>query len=129
MINKKGFTLVELLAVIGILGIIMIIAVPASLSTSTKVKEKMLKTKIDLIDKSAVLWAQDNRRCFSTGCNNCSGNVCTVTLKFLADENYLDYDEDQKIINPVDKSDISLKTVTITYNSNGTFSSKCELES
>lgn len=130
MKNKKGFTLVELLAVIAILGLIMIIAVPSSLSTSSKVKEKMLKTKMELANKAAILWAQDNRVCFSgTTCTGvtCTGNTCEVTLEYLAEENYLEYDDtenptNKKIINPTNKVDIKTTILTITHNSNNTFS-------
>ena len=42
MKNRIGFTLVELLAVIIVLGILVVIAVPAINSVSEKTKQKML---------------------------------------------------------------------------------------
>ena len=42
MKNKKGFTLVELLAVIVILGLVAVIAVPASMTVSDGIKKNML---------------------------------------------------------------------------------------
>jgi type IV pilus assembly protein PilA len=61
--NKKGFTLVELLAVLVILSLLMVIAVPASINVSKKVKAKMYNNKVSLIKDAALLWAQDNKAC------------------------------------------------------------------
>ena len=48
--NKKGFTLVELLAVIVILAVIMIIAIPAVLNTMNMSKRRSFETYINRID-------------------------------------------------------------------------------
>ena len=125
MKNKKGFTLVELLAVILILGILMVVAVPSINSTSNKTKERMLKTKIELAQQNLLLWGQDNKKCFIGGgidcltmtCSGTTNITCTVTLKAMADYGLIDYDNEEKeVINPVDKSNISNETITIEYN-------------
>lgn len=53
MKNKKGFTLVELLAVIAILSIIMIIAVPKVINQINNKKESLLETNKGLIIAAA----------------------------------------------------------------------------
>lgn len=58
--NKKGFTLVELLAVVVLLGIIMTLAVVMTSSSSDKAKEKLLKTKKNEIVTGAILFGQEN---------------------------------------------------------------------
>lgn len=52
-LNKKGFTLVELLVVIVILVVIMAVAVPSITSTSEKSKEKQKNKEINLIISAA----------------------------------------------------------------------------
>jgi prepilin-type N-terminal cleavage/methylation domain-containing protein len=126
MKNKKGFTLVELLAVVTILSILMVIAVPSINAISVKIKEKMLNTKMELAEQSLLLWAQDNRKCFTGGgvdclSMSCSGTTtkkCTVYLVKMADYGLIDYDdeENKKVINPVNKSNINYAYITINYN-------------
>lgn len=65
--RKKGFTLVELLAVIVLLGLLMAIAVPSALNLSSKVKSKSYDTKIDLIEKAAETYGQSNISFVKTG--------------------------------------------------------------
>ena len=59
--NNKGFTLVEVIAVIALLGLVIIITSTGILSGESKAKEKMLETKIKNIEKAAVLYGQDYR--------------------------------------------------------------------
>ena len=63
--NKKGFTLVEVISVIALLGLIIGLAVPGVMRSSKKAKERTLNTKIKNIEKAAVLYGQDNRNLIS----------------------------------------------------------------
>lgn len=56
-LNKKGFTLVELLVVIVILVVIMAIAVPSITSSVERSKEKEKQTKIELIKSYAKIYS------------------------------------------------------------------------
>ena len=58
--NKKGFTLVELLAVLVIMGIIMTIAVPSVFKISSNMKVRYFCEKVSDIEKAALQYAQDN---------------------------------------------------------------------
>ena len=50
---KKGFTLVELLAVMALLAIIAVIAVPSAMKVSYNVKKDMYCEKVDMILQNA----------------------------------------------------------------------------
>lgn len=132
--NKKGFTLIEVISVIILLGIVIVVAVPNILGGSERTKELSLKSKIENIEKAAVLYGQDNRNkisklitdnktlyplCFkeNTLIQNCyyfeKGGVTTITVGFLANptddvgnqiEPYINYDEGSNILNPVDET-------------------------
>lgn len=129
MKNNKGFTLVELLAVIVIISLLMIIAVPSSIAISNKINEKLLTEKLKMTEKAAILWAQDNKKCFLTaGCSeypstldtacvvNTTSKTCNMTFEILAVNKYLQYDEGKKIINPMDKEKcLNNYVVVITY--------------
>ena len=58
--NKKGFTLTELLATIVILSVVVTIAVPAVIGVSNMIKENMYKSKVKLILQNAKLYGEDN---------------------------------------------------------------------
>ncbi len=90
--NKNGFTLVELLAVIAVMGIIIAIAVPATGAVKDKLNEYMLGKKIKLIEKSAILYGEDYELDDSTKKYN--GNSCIIIqVKDLVPE-YLDSETD-----------------------------------
>lgn len=58
-IKNKGFTLVELLAVITILGLIALIAVPTVLNNIKTTKEDLYNTQIELIKAGALSYVTD----------------------------------------------------------------------
>lgn len=60
MKKKNGFTLVELLAVIVLLALLMIIAIPNAFKLANNVKGKAMQTKIDLIEKAGQEFGQSN---------------------------------------------------------------------
>lgn len=85
--NKKGFTLVELLGVIAIMGIIIVIAVPATGVIKDKTNEYMLNKKIELIEKSAIIYGEDNINDITDSTKKYNGNNCImIKVKDLVPE-------------------------------------------
>ena len=114
--NKKGFTLVELLSVIVLIGLLLGIGVPGVMRISKKMKERSFNTKKEQIEQAATLWGQDNR-------TRLSKSTCTVledsgekdypcykiSIKELIEEDYLDSENNNGTIeykNPIDNKDI-----------------------
>ena len=58
--KNKGFTLVELLAILGVLAVITLITVPIIDSTIKKNKEKLYNSQINSIKASLKTWGDDN---------------------------------------------------------------------
>lgn len=133
--NKKGFTLVELLAVVIIIALIIGIAIPSTQAVSGKIKDRMYNTKMELANKAAILWAQDkqHKKCLVTSsvplncpnpsnlsCKALSGGElkCSITLGQLADDELLQYDDGNNIINPINKESMNNTKVCIKYNNN-----------
>lgn len=119
MKNNRGFTLVEIISVIVLLGLIIGIAVPSVMTASTNVKKKTLQTKIDNIEQAAVLYGQNNRENFTATCNS-TGQPCAgvtgecycynrmVTVGELATEDFIKYDNDieHEILNSLSEEDM-----------------------
>ncbi len=57
--DNKGFTLVELLAVITIISLITIVAVPSALTFQQNMNKKMFCSKVDSIETAAKLYGTD----------------------------------------------------------------------
>ena len=78
--NKKGFTLVELLAVIVILSIITLLLYPIFTSIIKDSKKEITKTNVNEILNAAYNWSLDNSTLLPTEVND-SINVNIETLK------------------------------------------------
>ncbi len=59
--NKKGFTLTELLVTIVIIAVISTLATYGILAVSNKIKANMLETKMELILNAAEIYGEDNK--------------------------------------------------------------------
>lgn len=78
--KKNGFTLVELIAVVGLLALIIIIAVPIVNDSGKNSREKIYQTKVEMIEDAAVIYGQDNYRMII----NCSKAKETSDTEFDA---------------------------------------------
>ncbi|MBE6803389.1 MAG: type II secretion system protein [Ruminococcaceae bacterium] len=56
MLNKKGFSLVELMIVVVIMGILIAVAIPLYGTITTNAKNKTCASNIDAIENSAVVY-------------------------------------------------------------------------
>ena len=64
MKNNKGFTLVEILAVLVLISLMMVIIVPNVQKVAYQSKVKLCKSKISLAEDALNLWSRDNNKCF-----------------------------------------------------------------
>lgn len=90
--NKKGFTLLEMIAVVGIIGLLSIIVSRPILSLFKQSEETADDIVIQNIVSSSKLWLNDNLPSLS----NSSDDTITVSVKTLKEEGYLD----EKLIKP-----------------------------
>ena len=130
MKNNKGFTLVEILAVIVLISLMMVIIVPSIQKVALNSKIKLCNSKITLVEESINLWARDNYKCFekTNGCNilsNCQKNndiiKCESTFKTLAENKLLNYDKSVKninyVINPINNGNMNDTKIYVEFNS------------
>lgn len=120
---KKGFTLVELIAVIAILGLLITIAVPSVLKVSKNIRKNMYCTKVEVIEKAAALYGEDNNLTGSCVVGGTTYNECnTITVQTLLDQDYIKADEvesgTEKIVNPMDKYSMNTDQVKVYKKNN-----------
>ena len=86
---KKGFTLVELLAVIAIMAIIATISLAGIQAVRQSVNEKLDESTISMIENAGVLYGEDNKNKLTGTCNGSIPNCKEVTVNFLKETGYL----------------------------------------
>jgi len=106
--NNKGFTLVEILAVVVILGVIALITVPVTLSIIDRSKQNMYDRQISEITEAARMYVSEN----STKNVNLStiGYSNVITLQQLSDDGYIDL----PITNTLTNQDFDPDCLTVT---------------
>lgn len=120
--NNKGFTLVELIAVIGLLGIIMIIAIPTITNVSANIKESNLENKKEVIKSTVLNYANDYELdIIKKDGNNCQNNddCCKYySIDEIIDNGiYTPENTDNTITNPVTNKQLIGK-VKVCYDIN-----------
>ncbi len=82
---KKGFTLVELLAVIIILGLLTIIAIPSIIGILNNEKENISDSMKNIIINASSLYIEDNSGVYP----KVNNNVYCIKLESLVNDNRL----------------------------------------
>jgi len=125
--NKKGFTLVELLGVIVLLAIVIVIAVPSVAGINGLIKDNMREKKVEIIEEAAILLGQDVKGSIMASDKKYNGYACkSITISELV-PNYLDRDTESSclnnggtgcIIDPADSNNYLDLTEIIIYYKN-----------
>lgn len=96
---KKGFTLIELIAVIVVLGIIALIATTAVMGLLKKNTESLYATQVEIIESAAKKWVVAN-----SGYLPSDGSDYSLQLTKLVSDGYLD---DGDVLDPRNKKPIN----------------------
>lgn len=105
MKKKNGFTLIELLAVIVILSIIISMSTFGVMRIRNNSLKKLLDTKINELEASAILYGQENQSSLGGTCtvDGVESKFCKViTVKELIDSDYYKSNE----VNTSNKKDL-----------------------
>jgi len=107
---KKGFTLVELLAVIVILALLATVAVPSAIGISNSIKENMYCDKLDMLLTDAKRWGNEHLSRLRESC------YITVTVDELVEAGIIKKENEEKgsyIINPITSEAMDGKTIRL----------------
>ena len=119
--KEKGFTLVELIVAIALLGIIVAIAVPTYNHVTESTKQKAFENKAEQIELAAEKWAEEL---------NLSNNK-VITVNRLIEDGYLQADEfkgDTALVeNPINNENMICYTIEISLE-NGQSTAKLNSE-
>lgn len=87
MKNKKGFTLVELIGVVILIGLIALIAIPSVDYVITKTKNNAYNRTLDTLKDGLRNWVTDNKELIYE-----DGEEIIVTLSDLKEQGYVEYE-------------------------------------
>ncbi len=147
--KHKGFTIVELLAVIAILGILALLLIPNIIKVRKDYLEKTYESRIRLIHNAALDWASDNLVNIPSHVSNeyngsttidsncakyCNTTNCYLTVGYLIENNYLSKSDTNCtgnnasgngcLKNPLTNENLNTKKVCVRYDNNDVFNRK-----
>ena len=111
--NKKAFTLIELMAVIVILSIIVVITTPVIFNLVSSVKDELSKEQKQIIENAARMWGVKNLSVDNNKNPIYNSRVKkSITIDELKTAGFLE----KKDIKNISEEDINNAGVCITYN-------------
>ena len=109
--NRKGFTLIEVIMVIAIIAILSIILIPNVMVLINENKKRSCEKMIDNIESAAKMYVNQNK--YELGFDCVDNKTKGITLETLVNAGYLG----GELVNPINKEKISLESeISITYN-------------
>jgi len=105
--RKNGFTLVELLACLVLLGMLMLLVFPTVLNSYNEAKEKAYEAQVAYVESAAKKFVQEHKHEISKLAT--LNTPYTVTIAYLYDRNYLEL----PITNPLTNKNILAETSTV----------------
>ncbi len=136
--NKRGFTLVELLSVIVLLGVIVAIAVPSINGVMNMINKNMIDKKIILIEEAATMMGEDIKGSIISSPQKYKTFPCKSFIISDLVPDYLAKDNDNEclkeestsqegcIVDPSDKDNYLDKLEVIIYYKNKRISAKVD---
>jgi prepilin-type N-terminal cleavage/methylation domain-containing protein len=128
--NKKGFTFIELLAVIVLISVVLLIAVPSIRYADRKFHEKAYNTKMELILNAAKEYGDDFKEVIIYNTNGSSYSdpstgsnypAVTITVRDLLNNGYITKDNglnETDILDPRDDTSMLNKSLTVYIKNN-----------
>lgn len=138
--GKRGFTLVELLAVIVVLSIVMVIAVPSIGGVIQVINDNMLDKKVTMIEEAAILLGQDVKGSIIASQTKYNNFPCKSIIVSDLVPDYLDRDNDNAclkedsegtlgcVVDPSDNTNYLDKYEVIIYYQNKRIRAKVDTE-
>lgn len=100
---KKGFTLVEIIGVVTLLGIIALITYPSIDKAMKNSKQRAYLEQVKRIEDAADRYVIENREIIPDIGNN---TVTKISIEELLTQGYIQKTEIDKVYNPLDKSEM-----------------------
>ena len=113
--NKKGFTLVELLSVIVLLGVVLTLGTVGVASIKKRINDNMFTSKLDYILTAAKTWGGDHKDLINP--------AKSITVQELINAKYLKTEErnsDNKaaVLYDNDKTSVNNLEIKVTFENN-----------
>ena len=93
-LNNKGFTLVEVLAVLIILVAIMAVAITSITSSIERSKAKQNNAKIKMLESFAEIYVTNHKNAIDNKLESNGNEKCYITLSTLREESFFKEDAD-----------------------------------
>lgn len=126
---KKGFTLIEMLITVVLIGIVSVLVIPNIINTKKDALKRDLDIKVKNIESASYEWASDNLEYLKldVDSDNSDYTVCNyVYVDELISKGYIVGDKNNKTIlkNPVNNEELNNYKVCIRYDISKGFSNR-----